>query len=297
MNRAARKLAILCLGAGALAAAALHAQKFGASKEKVTLQRKLPALIHLPGETIKVTVTSADEDGALPYDFQALLETELLKDDPNLRDDDNPATQIICQITDYSHPDPTYRTRAAPGIAFGSGGIDLTKSATKTAQFERITGQLNVSFQAKDANGHMLISDNISSSFDGEYDSEGNSTSHGMMGELTGRFSHMKGGAKSEDLNPPTPAELRSRLIIDAVQQIAEHLVDTDETVDAFWRVRMARSKKAIRRPKPGSGSALWRPMRRRSHSPNRMRMPTGSTTLAWPTKRSPIRPIIRRLP
>jgi tetratricopeptide (TPR) repeat protein len=254
MNRAARKVAILFLGAGALAAATLHAQKFGASKEKVTLQRKLPALVHMPGDTIKVTVTSSNEDGTLPYDFQALLETELLKDDPNLREDDNPATQIFCQITDYSHPDPTYRTRAAPGIAFGSGGIDLTKSATKTAQFERITGQLNVSFQAKDANGRMLISDNISSSFDGEYDSEGNSTSHGMMGELTGRFSHMKGGAKSEDLNPPTPAELRSRLIIDAVQQIAEHLVDTDETVDAF----LARKDGPLEEGDKAAETGLW---------------------------------------
>ncbi len=74
---------------GLLPAAPAGAQSFGAAKEKVTLQRKLPALVHLPGDTIKVTVTSADEDGALPYDFQALLETELLKDDPNLREDDN----------------------------------------------------------------------------------------------------------------------------------------------------------------------------------------------------------------
>jgi tetratricopeptide (TPR) repeat protein len=234
MSRSAKIVVLLSVGAGALLAAPAGAQNFGANKEKVTLQRKLPALVHMPGDTIKVTVTSSDEDGTLPYDFQALLETELLKDDPNLRDDDNPATQIFCQITDYSHPDPTYTTRAAPGLAFGAGGIDLTKSATKTASFERITGQLNVSFQAKDAAGHMLISDNISSSFDGEYDSEGNSTSHGMMGEITGKFSRAKGGARSEDLNPPTPAELRSRLIIDAVQQIAEHLVDTNETVDAY---------------------------------------------------------------
>ncbi len=234
MNRAAKIVLVFSISIGLLSAAQADAQSFGAAKEKVTLQRKLPALVHMPGDTIKVTVTSSDEDGTLPYDFQALLETELLKDDPNLREDDNPATQILCQITDYSHPDATEVTRAAPGIAFGAGGIDITKSATRTATFERITGQLNISFQAKDASGHMLISDNISSSFDGEYDSEGNSTSHGMMGEITGKFSRAKGGAKSEDLNPPTPAELRSRLIIDAVQQVAEHLVDTNETVDAF---------------------------------------------------------------
>ncbi|MGA3332578.1 MAG: hypothetical protein ABSC62_00295 [Terracidiphilus sp.] len=254
MNRAARKVAILCLGAGALAAATMHAQKFGASKEKVTLQRKLPALIHLPGETIKVTVTSAGEDGALPYDFQALLETELLKDDPNLREDENPAAQVFCQITEYSHPDPTYTTRAAPGIALGANGISLAKSATKTAQFERITGKLNVSFQAKDANGRMLISDNIDSTFDREYDSEGNSTAHGMMSQFTGTFSRMKGGHNSQDLNPPTPAELRSRLIIDAVQQIAEHLVDSDESVD----VLLARKDGPLDEGDKAAETGLW---------------------------------------
>jgi hypothetical protein len=254
MSRSAKVFLLLSICCGLLTAAAAGAQGFGAAKEKVTLQRKLPALVHMPGDTVKVTITSSDDDGTLPYDFQALLETELLKDDPNLREDDNPATQILCQITDYSHPDPTYTTRAAPGIAFGAGGIDITRSATRTATFERITAQLNVSFQAKDAAGHVLISDNISSSFDGEYDSEGNSTSHGMMGEITGKFSRAKGGAKSEDLNPPTHAELRSRLIIDAVQQIAEHLVDTDETVDAY----LARKDGPLEEGDKDAETGLW---------------------------------------
>ncbi|HVN93651.1 MAG TPA: hypothetical protein VMT38_08145 [Terracidiphilus sp.] len=254
MSRSAKFALFFSIGIGLVAGAPSGAQSFGANKEKVTLQRKLPALVHMPGDTIKVTVTSSDEDGTLPYDFQALLETELLKDDPNLREDDHPATQILCQITDYSHPEPTYTRRSAPGIAFGPGGIDITRSATRTATFERITGQLNVSFQTKDAAGNMLISDNISSSFDGEYDSEGNSTSHGMMGEITGKFSRAKGGAKSEDLNPPTPAELRSRLIIDAVQQIAEHLVDTDETVDAF----LARKDGPLEEGDKDAETGLW---------------------------------------
>src|SRR6202034_3484568 len=35
-------------------------------------------------------------------------------------------------------------------------------------------------------------------------------------------------------VNPPTPSELRSRLILEAVQQVAEHVVNTNETVDVF---------------------------------------------------------------
>jgi hypothetical protein len=223
-----------CLSVAALAAIPSPAQGFGTSKEKVTLQRKLPAFVHLPGNTIKVTVTAADAEGTLPYDFQALLETELLKDDPDLREDDNPATQIICRITEYSHPAPIVTQRTAPGVPTGTSLSGLNKGATKPATFTRITGQLNVSLQAKSSSAGLLISDNISATYDEEFDSSGNSTSHGVMGSVTGTFNRMKGGGKSEDIDPPTPSELRSRLILDAVQQIAEHLVDTNEKIEVL---------------------------------------------------------------
>jgi tetratricopeptide (TPR) repeat protein len=256
MSRSAKIVVIVLMVVGALAASLAGAQGFGANKEKVTLQRKLPALIHLPGETIKVTVTSADEDGALPYDFQALLETELLKDDPNLRDDDNPSTQIICQITEYSHPDPVYTNKLGSGQAVGASNSplsQLSKTASKIGATQRITGKIDVSFQAKDATGRVLISDNIDSTYDREFDSAGNSTAHGVFGQVGGTFSHVKGGAKSED-GPPTPSELRSRLIIDAVQQIAEHLVDSDENVD----VLLARKDGPLEEGDKDAMTGLW---------------------------------------
>jgi hypothetical protein len=43
------------------------------AKEKVALQRKLPALVHLTGVTVKVKVTGHGDQGSLPADFQALL--------------------------------------------------------------------------------------------------------------------------------------------------------------------------------------------------------------------------------
>ena len=256
MSRSAKIVLLFSLSFGLIAAAPAGAQGFGANKEKVTLQRKLPAVIHLPGETIKVTVTSADEDGALPYDFEALLETELLKDDPNLRDDDNPSTQIICQITEYSHPDPTYTNKLGTGQALGASNSplsQLSKTAAKIGATQRITGKLDVSFQAKDATGRVLISDNIDSTYDREFDAAGNSTAHGVFGQVGGTFSHVKGGAKSED-GPPTPAELRSRLIIDAVQQVAEHIVDTDENVD----VLLARKDGPLEEGDKDALTGLW---------------------------------------
>jgi tetratricopeptide (TPR) repeat protein len=252
MSRSAKIVLLATLGVATFVAAPAGAQGFGASKEKVTLHRKLPAVVHLPGDTIKVVIKSSDaeEDGALPYDFQALLETELLKDDPNLREDDNPAAEIICEITEYSHPDPEYTNKLAPAAALGGSQI---ASIAKAGAVERITGKLNVSFQAKDANGHGIISDNIESTYDQEFDSAGNSTAHGVLGQVTGSLSHAKGGQKSED-GPPTPAELRSRLIIDAVQQIAEHVVNSDESIE----VLLARKDGPLEEGDKDAETGLW---------------------------------------
>jgi tetratricopeptide (TPR) repeat protein len=246
MNRTSEVLAIIsvCAGLATLAVRPAPAQSFGASKQKVLLQRKLPALVHLPGNSIKVSVTSGDFDGALPYDFQALLETELLKDDPDLREDDHPQTIINCRITQYSQPQVI--TTLGPAVA-------LTQNAPKTQQFERITGTLSVAFQAKTAAGLTLISDNVTSKYDEQFDGSGISTSHGVMGSLTGTWSKLK-GQKNDENTPPTPAELRSRLILDAVQQIAEHIVNTNETIEVF----LAKQNGALDEGDKDAQAGLW---------------------------------------
>ena len=253
MSRSAKIVLLFSISMALIAATPVGAQGFGASKEKVTLHRKLPAVVQLPGNTIKVVINSSDaeEDGALPYDFQALLETELLKDDPNLREDDNPAVQITCEITEYSHPDPEYTNKLAPAAALG--GTSPIASIAKAGGVERITWKLNVSFQAKLASGRTLISDNVESTYDREFDAAGNSTAHGVFGQVTGSLSHAKGGQKPED-GPPTPAELRSRLIIDAVQQVAEHVVDSDESIE----VLLARKDGPLEEGDKDAETGLW---------------------------------------
>ncbi len=240
----------------------------------------------MPGDSIKVTVTSASPDGALPYDFQALLETELLKDDPDLREDNSPNTIITCRITEYSQPGPIITT--GPSLA-------LTKSSPKTQQYERITGTMNVAFQAKTATGGALISDNVSANYDEQFDGSGVSTSHGVMGSLSGTWGKLKGGQNSEAAAPPTPAELRSRLILDAVQQIAEHLVNTNESLDVYLAKQVARSTRATRMRRRDSGNARWRPSRLLSPIPKPMRTLTGSTILASPMRRWHTSPKIKR--
>ena len=233
-------------GTFALFNLSLHAQSFGASKTKVTLQRKLPATAHLNGTTFKVRASGHDTQRDLAHNLEALLETELLKDDPHLRQDEsNPSTIITCEITEFSHPQPTVTTR--PSLA-------VTKNAPKTATYTRITGNLTVAFQAKTAGGQVLTSDNVTAKYDEEFDSAGNNSSHGVKGTVTDTWKRLKGGASSEDLNPPTDAELQSKLVTDAVHQIAEHLVNTNEVLEVY----LAKSKGSLDEGDKSAEAGLW---------------------------------------
>jgi hypothetical protein len=236
-------IAVLCVCAVAPKA---NAQSFGTSKEKVTLQRKLPALAHLTGVTFKVKVNSHDNQRDLAHDLGAYLETELLKDDPRLRvEETNPSTVITCQVTDYSHPQPTVTSR--PSLALG-------KNAPKTQAYTRVTGALSVAFQAKTTGGQTLVSDNVTAKYDEEFDSTGTDASHGIKGTVTDTIRRIKGSASSEDLNPPTDAELRARLMQQVVHQIAEHIVNTNEMLDVY----LAKGRGAIDEGDKEAMAGLW---------------------------------------
>ena len=213
-----------------ISSASSRSQSFGAAKEKVLLQRRLPALAHLSGDTIKVKATAHREFTDLAPDLEALLETELLKNDARLTSSGtNPSTIITCEITDYTHPRPIVTTQQ--GVSFG-------KKPGKPTTSTRITGSLSVSFQAKSAGGQNLSSDTVTAKYDETFDSGGNDISHGIAHSMTGGWRKLTGG-NAQDVdntsnNPPTDAELRSHLITDVVRQIASHLVTTNESVEVY---------------------------------------------------------------
>jgi len=243
MIRMAKTGGIALLGACVLAAVPAGAQSFGAAKEKVTLHRKLPALVHLAGSSVKVIVPGSDSAGDVSYDLQALLETEILKDDPALRiDPNNPDNTLVCSITSFNHPPPEVTTRPS-----------VTVVGVQNQDFTRITGSLEISFQVKDGAGRQLIADNVKAKYDEEFDALGNATSKGVKGTFSGTFKRLKGGS-SEEMNAPTDAELRSKLLLDAVQQIAEHIVNTDEAIDVF----LARQKGAMEDGDKAAEGGLW---------------------------------------
>ena len=95
----------------------------------------------------------------------------------------------------------------------------------------RYTGVLTVSFQAKDSKGHSLAADNVAAKFDQEYPAS--AAQQGLMQSMSHTMTHLtKGG--NEDDTPPTAVELHDRLIQEAAQQIASHLVNTTEQVDVY---------------------------------------------------------------
>jgi tetratricopeptide (TPR) repeat protein len=211
----------------------------------VYLQRKLPALVRLNGGTFRVKVSGRENQVDLSRDLGAQLETELMKDDPHFRADEmNPSIVISCQITDYSHPQPTVTQR--PNLAAGKNG-------SKTLPYLRVTGSLSVAFQARTGN-QTLASNNITAKYDEEFDSAGNDASHGVLGTMSSAWHRMTGGASSEDLNPPTEPELRSKLLTEAVHQIAQHLVNTNETVEVY----LAKGKKALDEGDKQAEAGLW---------------------------------------
>src|ERR1039458_1819110 len=118
MNLGMKLQVAACLSIWGLAAAQARAQSFGSANEKMTLLRKDPTLVNLPGDSIEVRVTGRPDQADLARDLQSMLEAELTKDDPRLRVAEHAASAIIsCRITDFSHPQPTVTSR--PSLAVG----------------------------------------------------------------------------------------------------------------------------------------------------------------------------------
>ncbi len=218
----------------AVMALPVQAQNFGMMmmKTRVTLQRKLPALVQLPGKTIRVRVASAHQNtDVITTDLQSQLTTELLKNDRTLQEDDNnPAVTISCQITSYAHPQPIVTQRNVP--ATGTGG----KATMQSANFTRYTGSLNVAFQVKTSAGRVVASDNVTANYDQEFNAAGDNTSHGILGTMSSSLHRLKGskGTDASDSGPPTEPELRAQLLTMAVQKMAAEIVNTDETIEVY---------------------------------------------------------------
>jgi hypothetical protein len=204
-----------------------RAQSFGSSmaRKKLILQRKLPPTGHVDGTTIKVIATAKGFQADIAPDLASTLEALLIRNDSRLRSEDtHPDTLINCQVTTYAQPPA--QTTMQPGMQIG-------KTPAKATPLTRVTGILTVSFTAKDTkNSRSIAADTVTAKFDQEYTASG-----AQQPGFAASFKHLgdqitKG--KQEDDKPPTAAELHNRLIQDAAEQIASHLVVTTEHIDVL---------------------------------------------------------------
>lgn len=214
-----------------LCAAAPHsrAQSFGnlvINRKKIVLIRKLPPTGHIEGTTFKVTVDARGMEADLATDLKSTLESMLIRDDSRLRsEEEHPDTIIACRITSYATPQPQMTQQAA--LTGGKKG----KAGLQNQNMERVTGVLTVSFVAKDRAGRSLGADNVTAKFDQEYSASG--AQQGITHSFTHTVTHLAKGGQDDD-TPPTAADLHNRLIQDAAQQIAAHLVNTTEQVEVY---------------------------------------------------------------
>jgi len=209
-----------------LCAVSASAQSFGLVffKSKVTLQRKLPAVVQLPGTSVKVIVTSHANAADLASDFQSALTSELLKQDPRLHVSEGADSIINCQILSFEEPPPI--TTTTPGVKQKDGTVPQIPHT-------RVTGQLRVAFQSRTRAGQTLGSDNVNEQYDEMFDASGNAQSGGIAGVFNNSIKRIKGD-KIENTHPPTPGELRTNLFNKAVHQIVSELVVTDETIEVY---------------------------------------------------------------
>jgi hypothetical protein len=198
-----------------------HAQNFGnaMTRKKIVLQRKLPPTGRIDGTTINVVATANGFHADIGPDLASTLEALLIRNDSRLRSEEtHPDTLITCRVTTYAQPPA--QTIMQPGVQ-GAQATPLT----------RVTGILTVSFQAKDTRTQKTLSaDTVTAKFDQEYTSAG-AQQQGLAASFKHLGDQIKKGRQEED-KPPTAAELHTRLVQDAAQQIASHLVNTTEDVD-----------------------------------------------------------------
>jgi hypothetical protein len=206
---------------------------FGWSKDKVTLHRKLPALVHLTAKTFSVQAISHDHNQTeVAQVLQDILENTILKNDHELTPvKASPELIVTCTITHYETPPPQPFTRTEPRYV-------NNKVVDQNIQYEHYSGAVDVTYRAALANGRVLDSDNVSAKFGQDFERATNQPSQKPDNSFTklNPFAKKDKPASSPDAeeseHPPTPEQLRQDLLQSLAFQIAARLVNTDEPVE-----------------------------------------------------------------
>jgi hypothetical protein len=205
-------------------------QGFGnLGKKKIVLHRKLPPVIQFTGTTFTVKVTARDpKDADLAGKMKDLLETELLKNDSKLHAEPSSQELLInCTVTNFSVPPPQPFTRNEVIMQKG-------KQLEQPVQYNKITGSLEVSYQARDPRaGKALDADNITANYSEDFEAGTNQQAGKSLGtKVADPFKRMAGRKTEDSSGPPTATQLREDLIHKAIHEIASRITATNEPVD-----------------------------------------------------------------
>ena len=210
----------------------VYPQGFGnLSKKKLTLHRKLPPVIQFTGTTFSIKVTARDQKYEdLTGKIKDLLETELLKNNEKLRADANSQDLAVsCTIMNFSVPPPQPFTRKEVTLEKG-------KQLEEPVQYNKITGSLELSYQAKDPRtGRFLDADNITANYSEDFEAGSNQQAgKSLPTKVIDPFKRMAGKKTQDSNGPPNSTELRESLIHEAIHEIASRITATNEPVDVM---------------------------------------------------------------
>jgi hypothetical protein len=225
-----------CLLSIALTASFAHAQGFtggitsAKTKKKVVLRRKLPSAIKLTATSFAVNTTAHDKNQAdVAQALADVLETDLLKNDHRLKVEKNsPDFVVSCTITHYEIPAPQSFVRNEVVVQKGH-------NLEEPKKFYKVTGALEVAYQAKDRAGKVLDSDNFTAKYSRDFEEGTNqATDKSMASKVADPFKRMAGKKTEDSGAPPTPMELRHELIQQIVTDVSTRLVSTEQAVDVY---------------------------------------------------------------
>ena len=227
---------LLCLFLLGFTASIAHAQGFaggmtsGKAKKKVVLRRKLPSAVRLSATSFAVKTSAHDKNQAdVAQSLSDVLETELLKNDHRMKVEKNsPDFVVSCTITHFEIPAPESFVRNEVVMQKGH-------SLEEPKKFYKVTGNLDVAYQAKDRSGKVLDSDNFEAKYSRDFESGTNqATDKSFTSKVADPFKRMAGKKTEDSGTPPTPIELRHQLIQEIVTDISTRLVSSEQAVDVY---------------------------------------------------------------
>jgi hypothetical protein len=215
--------------------------KAGVMKTKITLHRKLPPVVHFTGTTIDTKVTAREAKYSdIAGTLNDQLQTELLKNNERFRvDSKSPEMVITCTVNSADipaqipPPPQQYYSRVQTILQKG-------KQVQVTTYYFRVTGLLDLSYKAVDRSGRALDADNVSEKYSEEFVAGTNeNTGQSLSDKFEKPFKKMAGKKTDDSGGLLTVAELRAKLIHDAIHEIVPRITTTNEPVD----VLLARGK------------------------------------------------------